>query len=119
MTRVPFTTRAPYDALGRNGYTLQTGVSVFSVGGFDGADRSVFVEPINSRGEVTRCRVVIPRADLPAFITALQAQLPFQPGATVSIPDGSIHTVEDVDGISIYLSNGDRWTAPDLKEIRP
>lgn len=41
-------------ALGRNGYSLQTGLSITRVGD------ELFLEPINSKGTVIKARVVVP-----------------------------------------------------------
>jgi len=62
--------------LGRNGYTLTTGLDVsihkHSGNGFSVIE-AVEVSPINSRGYTSRCRIVFPKDKIPEVIKALQS----------------------------------------------
>lgn len=61
-----YSSETVYGAIGRNGYTHVTGIEVTT------CLEEVHLEPINSRGQVTVCRIPIPRADVPALIEELQ-----------------------------------------------
>ena len=116
MTLVRFPKGTGSYSGGRNGYAGQVGVDVDLVK----VNGEVVLKALNTKDTLTvGSRIAVPLISLPEFIKALQACLPLQIGARVAIPDGSIHTIEDVDGLSIFLDNGDRWTAADLKEQHP
>lgn len=66
MSEVRFSVEPAYGALGRNGTSRAIGVTAHRV--LD----EVHIHPINSRGQVTRCRIPVPLEDLPALIKELQ-----------------------------------------------
>jgi hypothetical protein len=64
-----------FKSKGRNGFIRTTGVSVLAYGGEgdEHEDRTVTLEPINSRGDVSdACRLALALNDVPAVIDALQ-----------------------------------------------
>lgn len=61
-----FTHKPEFHAIGRNGLSIAQGIEVFR------RLEEVHLEPINSRGQVTVCRIPIPLADVPALIEELQ-----------------------------------------------
>ena len=65
---IKFATETQRAALGRNGYSQCWGVSL----SLDSCDEEVAIEPVNSKGEVTRARVMVPVAAIPEVIKALQ-----------------------------------------------
>jgi hypothetical protein len=54
-----------FDALGRNGYIRSCGLSVLMIG------RELFLEPLTSRGEVGRARIVVPIKAVPEILDAI------------------------------------------------
>lgn len=71
MSQVLFQKPAETLTLGRNGYSQTHGVAVLA----DRAGDEVSIRPVNSRGNLTQCRIPVPRRDLPAFIELLRSQL--------------------------------------------
>jgi hypothetical protein len=72
---VTFRKRPRFESKGRNGFIRTTGVSVLAYGGQgdEHEDRTVTLEPINSRGDVSdACRLALALNDVPAVIDALQ-----------------------------------------------
>jgi hypothetical protein len=53
-------------SLGRNGASFTEGIHISS----SGLDLDIY--PINSKGDVTKCRITIPREDIPTFIEKLK-----------------------------------------------
>jgi hypothetical protein len=72
---VTFKKRPRFKSKGRNGFIQTTGVSVLAYGGEgdEHEDRTITLEPINSRGDVSdACRLALALNDVPAVIDALQ-----------------------------------------------
>jgi hypothetical protein len=64
-----------FKSKGRNGFIQTTGVSVLAYGGEgdEHEDRTVTLEPINSRGDVSgACRLALALTDVPAVVDAIQ-----------------------------------------------
>jgi hypothetical protein len=73
---VTFKKRPRFESKGRNGFIRTTGVSVLAYGGEgdEHEDRTVTLEPVNSRGDVSgACRLALALNDVPAVVDALQA----------------------------------------------
>ena len=54
-----------FDALGRNGYIRSCGLSVLMIG------NELFLEPLTSRGEIGRARIVVPIKAAPKILDAI------------------------------------------------
>ena len=67
MSRIMFGKPPRFNNLGRNGYSWSHGVEITAI-----PPDEVYIEPINSRGDVTQCRIVIDRAAVPELIKVLQ-----------------------------------------------
>jgi len=59
-------------SIGRNGIIKQTGISLCT----DGVNKTVIIEPINSKGQIAKCFMEIPLEDVPSVIEALEKMLP-------------------------------------------
>lgn len=60
---------AEYMTLGRNGYTKSCGIEVSQIG------QEVFLEPVNSKGDIGRARLVVPMSHVRELRDALSAML--------------------------------------------
>jgi hypothetical protein len=67
VAEILFPEPAKYGANGRNGITKAHGLHISDLFG------EIQIQPINSRGDVSRCRIPVPREALPALIKELQA----------------------------------------------
>lgn len=66
--RIYFDKPAPVDNLGRNGYSRACGVNVYC------DDNMLFIESINSKGNIGNARIVVPKEYVVALITALHGE---------------------------------------------
>lgn len=69
MAEIKFATKTKFDALGRSGYIQCHGVAVTNL------HPEIFLEPLNSRGDISSARIVIPLASVAALRDALSAIL--------------------------------------------
>lgn len=69
MTQIKYADRTNFDALGRSGYVQCHGISIANLG------PEIFLEPINSRGDLSSCRIVVPLGSVAELRDALTALL--------------------------------------------
>jgi hypothetical protein len=69
MLEIKYAQKTNFDALGRSGYVLCHGIAVTNL------HPEVFLEPINSRGDISSARIVVPLASIAALRDALTAIL--------------------------------------------
>lgn len=72
MKDIMFSSTLRTSYIGRNGHGKQIGLEVLPIGETT-PDQIITLSPINSKGNVANCSLDIPRADIPAFIAALQS----------------------------------------------
>lgn len=68
MAEIRWDTAPDFDNLGRNGYSKARGVSLVKLGDV------LMVEGINSRGDITAVRIVIPADQIDSVIAGLQEE---------------------------------------------
>jgi hypothetical protein len=66
--RIMFDDKIDIFALGRNGWSKQKGIGFY----FYGISTMLEIQPINSRGQFTRCKICLPKENIPEFIKQLQ-----------------------------------------------
>jgi len=62
----------PTTFLGRNGQFKAIGIEVGKLQAFETSPEEVQLSPITSKGDIGRCRICIPVAEIPAVIKVLE-----------------------------------------------
>lgn len=65
MTEIKYAHKTKFDALGRSGYVQCHGISVINL------HPEIFLEAVNSRGDISAVRIVVPLASVAALRDAL------------------------------------------------
>jgi hypothetical protein len=98
MIEIKYTEKTNFDALGRSGFVQCHGIAISNL------HPEIFLEPINSRGDLSSCRIVVPLASVAALRDALTVILAepatvaaIGPDPATNAPDSLLTLFREID----------------------